>query len=115
MFHSCSHNLFVLTGPNFKVITAFSPSGISATALSTSGTSTPALSTSAISTNSTLSIRDINTSILFTRDINNSSLSINRDIKNINYVFLNLHSVLKFHILSIPSTSYQLAQRSDLP
>ncbi|GFO34498.1 hypothetical protein PoB_006100300 [Plakobranchus ocellatus] len=95
--------------------------------------------------NSTLSIRDVNASILYTRDINNSSLSIrdintgtlstrsinnstlsirnvnnstvshNRDIKNINQVILNLHSVLKFHILSIPPTSYQLAQHSGLP
>ncbi|GFN93709.1 hypothetical protein PoB_002021500 [Plakobranchus ocellatus] len=64
--------------------------------------------------NNTISIRDIDNSTLTTRDINNSTVSHNRDIKNINNVILNLHSVLKFHILSIPPTSYQLAQHSLL-
>ncbi|GFO02501.1 hypothetical protein PoB_002900600 [Plakobranchus ocellatus] len=92
---------------------------------STSGTSTPVLSISTISINSTLSIRDINNSTISIRDIDNSTLTIrdinnstvshNRDIKNINNFILNLHSGLKFHILSIPTTSYQLAQHSGLP
>ncbi|GFN94780.1 tripartite motif-containing 35 [Plakobranchus ocellatus] len=54
---------------------------------------------------STLSIRDTNNSTLSIRDINNSTVSQNRDIKNINHVTLNLHSALKCHILSNPSST----------
>ncbi|GFN87130.1 U2 small nuclear ribonucleoprotein a'-like [Plakobranchus ocellatus] len=93
------------------------------TVLSSPGTSQQ-LSVSIRDTNtSTLSIRDIDNSTLSTRDIDNSTLSIgdinkstishNRDIKNTNHVILKLHSVLKFHILSIPLTSPGIKSKDE--